>query len=204
MRHRACDDERNAFDNACVNRVERQQYFSACDKARISKPSGFFVRFDCDSHNYFINYFSICFRIIINFSFILCVLLIIMDENKTLQFIESYKAAKLLWDANHPDYCNKIKRNDALESIANEFNIDVSAVKIKIKNLRSYFSKERQKSLKRKSGLGADETYVSSWFAYTPLLFVSDSSTPRETVDSEQEHENPENSDFNISAQVSI
>lgn len=127
-----------------------------------------------------------------------------MDENKTLQFIEAYKAAKLLWDANHSDYCNKIKRNDALESIANEFNIDVSAVKIKIKNLRSYFSKERQKSLKRKSGSGADETYVSSWFAYAPLLFVADSSTPRETVDSEQEHENPENSDFNIPIQVSI
>ncbi|KAL4131415.1 hypothetical protein QTP88_008730 [Uroleucon formosanum] len=53
-----------------------------------------------------------------------------MDKNKTLQFIESYKAAKLLWDSNHPDYCNKMKRNDALESIANEFNIDISAVKI--------------------------------------------------------------------------
>lgn len=127
-----------------------------------------------------------------------------MDKNKTLQFIESYKAAKLLWDSNHPDYWNKIKRNDALESIANEFNIDISAVKIKIKNLRSYFSKECQKSLKRKSGSGADETYVSSCFAYAHLLFVSDSSTPRETVDSEQEHENPENCIFNISTQVSI
>jgi len=68
--------------------------------------------------------------------------------------------------------------------------------------LRSYFLKERQKSLKRKSGSGADETCVSSWFAYTPLLFVVDGSTPRDTVDSEQEHENPENSDFNISTQV--
>lgn len=132
------------------------------------------------------------------------VLLIIKDENQTLKFIESYKAAKLLWDANHTDYCNKIKRNDALERIGNEFNIDVSAVKIKIKNLRSYFSKERQKSLKRKSGSGADETYVSSWFAYKSLLFVADSSTSRETVDSEQEQENPENSNFNISTQVSF
>ncbi|KAL4147839.1 hypothetical protein QTP88_002177 [Uroleucon formosanum] len=104
-----------------------------------------------------------------------------MDENQTLKFIESYKTAKLLWDANHTDYCNKIKRNYALERIGNGFNIDVSAVKIKIKNLRSYFSKERQKSLNRKSGSGADETYVSSWFTYAPLLFVADSSTTRET-----------------------
>lgn len=42
-----------------------------------------------------------------------------MDENQTLKFIESYKAAKLLCDANHTDYCNKIKRNDALERIGN-------------------------------------------------------------------------------------
>jgi len=48
------------------------------------------------------------------------VLLIIIDENQTLQFLEAYKAAKLLWDAIHTDYCNKIKRNDALERIANE------------------------------------------------------------------------------------
>ncbi|KAE9525633.1 hypothetical protein AGLY_014160, partial [Aphis glycines] len=116
-------------------------------------------------------------------------------------FEKTLYSHKLLWDANHTDYCNKIKRNDALERIGNEFNIDVSAVKIKIKNLRSFFSKERQKSLKRKSGSGADETYVSLWFAYTPLLFVADNSTPREIVDSEQEQENPKNSDLNISTQ---
>jgi len=63
---------------------------------------------------------------------------------------------------------------------------------------------ERQKSLKRKSGSGANEAYVSSWFAYAPLLFVADSSTSRETVDSEQEHENPENTDFNILTQVIV
>lgn len=70
--------------------------------------------------------------------------------------------------------------------------------------MRSYLSKERQKSLKRKSGSGADETYISSWFAYAPLLFIADSSTPRETVDSEKDQENHENFDFNISTQVSF
>lgn len=77
-----------------------------------------------------------------------------MDENQTLLFIEAYKAVKLLWDANHADYCNKFKRNDALEYIGNEFNLDASAVKVKIKNLRSYFSKERQKTLKKNPVLG--------------------------------------------------
>lgn len=124
-----------------------------------------------------------------------------MDENQTLLFIEAYKAAKLLWDANHVDYCNEFKRNDALEYIGNEINLDASAVKVKIKNLRSYFSKERQKTLK-KSGSGADETYVSSWFAYKPLIFIADSSTPRGTKDSEQEHENPEKSDLDITVSL--
>jgi len=127
-----------------------------------------------------------------------------MYENQTLQFIEAYKAATLLWDSNHTDYCNKIKRNDALERIASEFNIDVSVVKIKIKNLRSYFSKEHQKTLKRNSCSGVDENYVSSWFAYAPLLFIADNSTPRKIVDSEQEHQHPENSEFNIATQVSF
>jgi len=84
---------------------------------------------------YLIINFSISICTIIIFSF-LFVLLIIMDEHQTLQFIEIYKAEKLLWGANYTDYCNNIKRN-ALESIANEFNIDVSAIKIKIKILNS-------------------------------------------------------------------
>lgn len=89
MRQGACDDERSAFNNACVYRVQRRKVFFACDKARVSKPSGFFVRFDCDFRNYFIIYFSIFIYIILIFSFILSVLLIIMDENQILKFIES-------------------------------------------------------------------------------------------------------------------
>lgn len=92
-----------------------------------------------------------------------------MDGNQALQLIDAHKAVKRLWDADHTDLCNKIKRNYALERIANEFDIDVSAVKMEIKNLRSRFSKERQKTLKRKSGSVADETYVSSWLH---LLFL--------------------------------
>jgi len=76
-----------------------------------------------------------------------------------------------------------------LESIANEFNIDVFAVKVKVKIRAIFFQKSAKKRLKKKSsGSGADETYVSSWFAYAPLLFVADSSTPRETIDSENKN----------------
>lgn len=68
--------------------------------------------------------------------------------------------------------------------------MDTAAVKLKIKSLRSYFSKERQKVLKKKSGSGTDENYTSSWFAYKSLLFISDATTPRETKESEKD-ENP-------------
>lgn len=78
-------------------------------------------------------------------------LFIVMDENQTLQIIKVYKVANIVWDANRTVYCNEINRNDRLERIANEFNIVVSTVKVKIKNLRSYFSKRRHKSLKIKS-----------------------------------------------------
>lgn len=68
--------------------------------------------------------------------------------------------------------------------------MDAAAVKSKIKSLRSYFSKERQKVLKKKSGSGTEENYSSTWFAYNSLLFISDSTTPRETRDSEED-DNP-------------
>lgn len=103
----AMTNEAHSITHASIE-LNREKFCSACDKARVFKPSGFFVRFDCDFCNYFF-YFSILIYTILIFSFILSVLLIIMDENQTLKFIESYKAAKLLWDANHTDYCNKIK-----------------------------------------------------------------------------------------------
>ncbi|KAJ8728628.1 hypothetical protein PYW07_006324 [Mythimna separata] len=37
--------------------------------------------------------------------------------------------------------------------------------------------------MKKKSGAGFDEIYVSPWFAYKHLLFTADSVTPRETIE---------------------
>ncbi|VVC93569.1 unnamed protein product [Leptidea sinapis] len=59
--------------------------------------------------------------------------------------------------------------------------MDIDGVKKKIKSLRSYFSKEHQKVIKKKSGAGSDEIYVSPWFAYKHLLFTADSVAPRES-----------------------
>jgi len=44
--------------------------------------------------------------------------------------------------ANHKDYTNKIKRNDAIVAIGTTFNMDAVAVKLKIKSFRSFQRKK--------------------------------------------------------------
>lgn len=111
------------------------------------------------------------------------------SEEGTLDFINCYRSLPVLWDNKFKDYTNKVKRMDALNVLASKFDMDIVAVKLKIKSLRSYFSKERVKVLKTKSGSGAEESYTSTWFAYKALLFIADSTTPRETKDSVEDNE---------------
>lgn len=103
------------------------------------------------------------------------------DHTKTLAFIEDYRSFTALWDVNHKDYTNKIKRNDALNALATNYKMSIKDVKNKIKSLRSYFAKEHQKVTEKKSGAGVDDVYDSPWFAYKSLMFILDSITPRET-----------------------
>ncbi|XP_026752596.1 uncharacterized protein LOC113512851 [Galleria mellonella] len=92
------------------------------------------------------------------------------NRNATLEFIKDYKANRLLWDCNHKHYRNVDKRMLAFKEMGQKYNIDVVAVKNKIKCLRSYFIKEHQKMLYAK-GKNAREV-ESTWFAYKPLLFI--------------------------------
>jgi hypothetical protein len=103
------------------------------------------------------------------------------DHTKTLAFIEDYRSSTALWDVNHKDYTNKIKRNNALNALAIHYEMSVKEVKNKIKSLRSYFLKEHQKVTEKNSGAGVDDMYDSPWFAYKSLTFILDSVTPRET-----------------------
>lgn len=112
-----------------------------------------------------------------------------MADEITLNFIEDYRNFPQLWDPNNKLYTNKVKRNDGLQVLATKYNMDIDGVKKKIKSLRSYFSKEHQKVMKKKSGSGSDEIYVSPWFAYKHLLFTADSVTPRKTRESSTEEE---------------
>lgn len=118
------------------------------------------------------------------------------SDQLTLNFIEDYRCHPLLWDTSDKSYTNKNKRNDAYESLATKYGMSIKAVKTKIKNLRSYFSKEQQKMLVKKSGAGTDENYETPWFAYKSLLFIGDTLTPRFTKDSFEVPPNTEEKTF--------
>jgi LysM repeat protein len=72
------------------------------------------------------------------------------DHTKTLAFIGDYRSFTALWDVNHKDYTNKIKRNDALYALVTNYKMSVKEVKNKIKSPRSYFAKEHQKVTEKK------------------------------------------------------
>lgn len=75
------------------------------------------------------------------------------NEEKTIQFIELYEQKQLLWYAKHPQYYNKIKRNDALEEIAKEIGFTVDDCKKKILGLLSAMRREKSK-IKKSLGTG--------------------------------------------------
>lgn len=104
-----------------------------------------------------------------------------MSDQDTLEFIQDYQEQTVLWDVNSHLYCNKIARSDALDVLAKKYKMDVNTVKKKIKSLRSYFAKEHKKVKKRKTGSGAEDIYISHWFAYKSLLFIADTLTPNQT-----------------------
>jgi hypothetical protein len=52
-----------------------------------------------------------------------------------LGVIEDYGSFTALWDVNHEDYTNKIKRNDTLNALATNYKMSVKEVKNKIKSL---------------------------------------------------------------------
>jgi len=62
------------------------------------------------------------------------------DHTKMLAFIEDYRSFTALWDVNHKDYTNKMKRNDALNALATDYKMGVKEAKNKIKSLQSYFA----------------------------------------------------------------
>ncbi|XP_045781400.1 uncharacterized protein LOC123878298 [Maniola jurtina] len=109
---------------------------------------------------------------------------VVWSNENILTLIEMYQNSQLLWDTSHRDYKNKIKKNDAWESIATTLDIPRKDVEGKMHNLRSQFLRERKKIASSKStGSGSGDVHKSTWFAYDSLLFLVKGSTSSGSMD---------------------
>ncbi|KAF0748608.1 MADF domain-containing protein [Aphis craccivora] len=107
------------------------------------------------------------------------------NEQNTITFIEMYEQKPILWCAKHPQYYNKIKRNDAWEEIAKEIGFSADECRKKMTGLSSAMRREKAKIKKSfGTGKGADEIYTSSWYAYNHMKFLWDKNTPCQTTTS--------------------
>ncbi|KAL1488148.1 hypothetical protein ABEB36_015106 [Hypothenemus hampei] len=93
-----------------------------------------------------------------------------------IDFINSYRCKEILWDTKHPKYYNKIKKNDAWEELAVEFNTTADECKKKMNGLLSALRREKAKVKKRLS-----DVYESSWFAFKSMQFLWDKNKVRKT-----------------------
>ena len=96
-----------------------------------------------------------------------------MDNTET--FIQHYHDHPCLWQVTNAQYRDRFARDNALRDIAHNLGISSNEVKEKIKRLRTQYSAERRKYLKRKpTGSAADDSKTSKWRWYNSLEFLSD------------------------------
>ncbi|XP_075985550.1 uncharacterized protein LOC142982754 [Anticarsia gemmatalis] len=96
----------------------------------------------------------------------------VWERSEVVQLIEKYKSKRHLWDTTSKDYRNKIKKNAALKSLAQEFNTTHIEVWRKLHNLKTQFGQEYKKVQKRNAEEESDEVYKSKWEYYDKLMFI--------------------------------
>ena len=96
------------------------------------------------------------------------------SSDQVIRFLEMFEGHELMWNAKHPDYANKNKRDLALMKLMGELEecgIPVNTIPIlrqKIKTIRNTYRQEYLKVItsKQKSGSGTDDLYEPKlvWF----------------------------------------
>lgn len=105
-----------------------------------------------------------------------------------VRLIELWSEEQCLFNARHPDYHKKDRRNNALtrlkETLDNEeIFINLDDIISKIHSLRVYYSSQRSKRDQSvKSGAGADDVYKIKWQYFNRLEFLNNNLQPRKTV----------------------
>ncbi|KAK5648296.1 hypothetical protein RI129_003188 [Pyrocoelia pectoralis] len=90
----------------------------------------------------------------------------------SINLIELYRNAECLWNPRDGIYKDRYRKHDIWVEISNAMGAGVDEVKRKIKNLVAQYYREKKKyRAYKKSGAGA--YFISKWFAYKYLEFLS-------------------------------
>lgn len=94
------------------------------------------------------------------------------DVTQTEHLINLYQSKEALWNIKSSEFKNRDKKRAAWEELAEKLNVTADEIQRKIHNLRNQFNSELKKSLKRKSGDGADNIYIPKWVHFKQLMFL--------------------------------
>ncbi|GFS02800.1 hypothetical protein ElyMa_004616800 [Elysia marginata] len=106
------------------------------------------------------------------------------SQQNVLKFIELYQSHESLWKVKGKDYCNRLKKEIAYQSLLDFVKTfhpeaDKDDVLKKINNLRGCFRKELKKiEWSRHQGLKDPEEYTPKLWYFPNLLFLKDQEFP--------------------------
>lgn len=94
---------------------------------------------------------------------------------KTLSLIRTLYSTPSLWDVTCPQYKDRTKKKDDLQTLADEYRVTDLEMEKKIHSLKSQFRREHNKLMSsQKSGCSPK---ACLWFGYAPLLFLLNDQT---------------------------
>ncbi|CAL7941797.1 unnamed protein product [Xylocopa violacea] len=90
------------------------------------------------------------------------------SNSKVLLFIEDLQKNECLWNRKNEYYNDRSKKIETIEYLSKKYELNVSEVEKKIRNLKCQFRRE----YKKLSNLKRRDSNKASWFGYEPLLFL--------------------------------
>ncbi|XP_073962815.1 uncharacterized protein [Choristoneura fumiferana] len=108
------------------------------------------------------------------------------NKEKTLFFIQLIKERPVIWDVSSSDHKIKNKKQDAIKEIASVFGITAKEVLAKWTSLRGQYNREK-KVTGLKTGSGAEDVYISKWFAYEEISNMICFNIPQNSVSNLQD-----------------
>ena len=101
------------------------------------------------------------------------------SDEETKHLISSLELLPSLWDVHSVHYRNRNTKRKALAELAAEFAVEDAEVQWKLHILRSQYQQEVKKVRAKKSGQGADESYMSNWRHFDSLSDIAIQITSR-------------------------